>query len=993
MTTHRPAPPAPVSADDADRKAHIRRWIARRSRAAGRAGAGLLAPLLTLPALAAAQGREGFVTASGIDGVEGVALQPDGSARLEMANGVDVSVPAADVRLGADGRVLVADRIVEVAAEVLAAEAVGTAGAGGGAAGGGGFGGGAIAAGGGLAAVAGGAAGGGGGSGGGGGATPPPPPVLDSSLLSAGGFANGDIDLGPAPEGTEELTVTLAGSDGPTIERTVTPDSAGDWVFPEPPDGFPQGDLRVTAIARDAEGAEIDRVAQDIRIDTVPPTISLDDTGVGADGVLDIAERDAGLTISGTTDAEDGQTVTLTLGTASGQLAEVTATVAAGAWSAEIAPEDLAGLSDGDAVTVEATVADAAGNPADTPATATFDADLAAPEIEIDTISGDDVIGLADATDADGLTVTGTTSAGAGQTVTLSFAGADYTDTVTAEAGGANTWAVTVPQSALESLRAEAGADAQISGITLRATVTDAAGNPATPAETTIDADFRGPSITLDAIAGDDRIDVAEREGGVTISGRTTNVGEGRTVTVTIDDPDVGDLTATTDATGAWSALLPQASVAALPDPGTVQVEARVTDADGIAATATTELSSNFQPILTLDQIGEGGVVDLSDTAPPEITGTTLGIEAGRAVTVVASDPDGEILNATAPVNADGSWRLEVRQATIDSLDAGATVDVTATATNADGRAAEPASAQVEIYLPAAFVVAGTAETGATLTLSAIAGETLDSNEGVETTMTFDPAEAEYVSGSADDNFDLFTVNEDTASTGRVIFTGGTAGTQLDAGEVMYSFDMTDQGAGPITLRFSDDVQGGPTELRIGTAGADTLTAGAGDSVLQGRGGDDALDVSASGATIVVFDSDAAANGTDTVTGFTTGDTSLADTIAFTGAADLRGAGDTVQALAGGAALGADTGFVVFTTALSDTRDATLEAAAEGLGGTTAGDAFYLLAGDGTDAALARAEIAGPDDASVAVMAGFEGIGDLAALRPDAIILPDQTPT
>lgn len=208
----------------------------------------------------------------------------------------------------------------------------------------------------------------------------------------------------------------------------------------------------------------------------------------------------------------------------------------------------------------------------------------------------------------------------------------------------------------------------------------------------------------------------------------------------------------------------------------------------------------------------------------------------------------------------------------------------------------------------------------------------------------------------------------------------------------MYSFDMTDQGAGPITLRFSDAEQGGPTELLLGTTGADTLTAGAGDSVLQGRGGDDTLDASATGATIVVFDSDAAANGTDTVTGFTTGGTSLADTIAFAGAADLRGAGDTVEALSDGGTLGADTGFVVFTTALADTGATTLESAAEGLQGTDAGDAFYLLAGDGTDAALVRAEIAGPDDASVAVMAGFEGIGDLAALHPSSIILPDQSP-
>ena len=66
-------------------------------------------------------------------------------------------------------------------------------------------------------------------------------------------------------------------------------------------------------------------------------------------------------------------------------------------------------------------------------------------------------------------------------------------------------------------------------------------------------------------------------------------------------------------------------------------------------------------------------------------------------------------------------------------------------------------------------------------------------------------------------------------------------------------------------------------------------------TLIQGKGGDDSIDVSATGTNIVVFELDQASNGTDTVTGFTTGDTFQSDVIAFLGEADLRGDGDFVE--------------------------------------------------------------------------------------------------
>ena len=149
--------------------------------------------------------------------------------------------------------------------------------------------------------------------------------------------------------------------------------------------------------------------------------------------------------------------------------------------------------------------------------------------------------------------------------------------------------------------------------------------------------------------------------------------------------------------------------------------------------------------------------------------------------------------------------------------------------------------------------------------------------------MSFDPGLATYVTDSDTNEFDgLFIVNTDDAATGTVSFSGGNLAVSdpRPEDEVIFGFDMEDQDAGPITLSFTDRNQGGPTELQIGTSGVDTLTAASTDSVIQGKGGDDSIDVSATGANTVLFELDQAANGTDTVTGFTTGTTFQADEIA-----------------------------------------------------------------------------------------------------------------
>ena len=103
-------------------------------------------------------------------------------------------------------------------------------------------------------------------------------------------------------------------------------------------------------------------------------------------------------------------------------------------------------------------------------------------------------------------------------------------------------------------------ADADISGlnngsITVHADVSDFAGNPAAQASHTLTLDNVAPSIAIDATLEGDNIVNASEDNTVTVSGTTSGVENGQTVTVTLSDgvnPDV--VTTATVTGGVWTA-------------------------------------------------------------------------------------------------------------------------------------------------------------------------------------------------------------------------------------------------------------------------------------------------------------------------------------------------------------------------------------------------------------------------------------------------------
>ena len=110
----------------------------------------------------------------------------------------------------------------------------------------------------------------------------------------------------------------------------------------------------------------------------------------------------------------------------------------------------------------------------------------------------------------------------------------------------------------------------------------DGACTQGTAASMSFTIDTTAPSFTISAVSTDDRINATEDDSAVTISGTSSGLATGATVTVTLDDSDAdttADLTKTdtTDSSGNWSVTLTATEVQTLEE-GSVTVKAAGTD-------------------------------------------------------------------------------------------------------------------------------------------------------------------------------------------------------------------------------------------------------------------------------------------------------------------------------------------------------------------------------------------------------------------------------
>ncbi|WP_121380540.1 Ig-like domain-containing protein [Pseudomonas aeruginosa] len=511
--------------------------------------------------------------------------------------------------------------------------------------------------------------------------------------------SNGSVLSGTAEAG---VTIVITDGNGNPIGQTSA-DANGNWSF-TPGSQLPDGTV-VNVVARDAAGNS--SPATSITVDGVAPSAP-------------VVEPSNGSELSGT--AEPGSSVTLTDG--NGNPIGQTTADANGNWS--FTPSTP--LPDGTVVNVVAR--DAAGN-SSPPASVTVDAVApATPTVD----------------PSNGTTLSGTAEPGA--TVTLTDGNGNPIGQVTAD--GSGNWTFT-PSTPLPN------------GTVVNATATDPSGNASSPA-----------SVTVDAVAP--ATPVVNPSNGTTLSGTAE---PGSTVTLTDGNGNpIGQVTA--DGSGNWSFTpttpLPNGTVVnatATDASGNTSAGSSVTvdsvapatpvinPSNGTTLSGTAEPGSsvtltdgNGNPIgqVTADGSGnwsftpstplaDGTVVNATATDPAGNTGgqgsttvdaiapatptvnlsngSSLGGTAEPGSTVILTDGNG---NPIAEVTADGSGNWTYTPST--PIANGTVVNVVAQ--DAAGNSSPPATVTVDSSAPPApvinpsngVVISGTAEAGATVTLT-----------------------------------------------------------------------------------------------------------------------------------------------------------------------------------------------------------------------------------------------------------------------------------
>ena len=122
----------------------------------------------------------------------------------------------------------------------------------------------------------------------------------------------------------------------------------------------------------------------------------------------------------------------------------------------------------------------------------------------------------------------------------------------------------------------------------VEASVTDAAGNSATATDNGNTVDTTAPAIAIDTVADDSHVDDSE-DNSVTLSGTTTGVEAGQSVSVSVVDANGTEFysgTATVQDDGTWR--ITGVNMSDWPDEATYTVHADVSDAAGNAATQAT---------------------------------------------------------------------------------------------------------------------------------------------------------------------------------------------------------------------------------------------------------------------------------------------------------------------------------------------------------------------------------------------------------------------
>ena len=517
--------------------------------------------------------------------------------------------------------------------------------------------------------------------------SPPSPATTVSTWRSSAS----NLTISGTTTGVENGQTVSVVLNGHTYTGTVTANAwsvtalAADLAHAQLPDGS----YSVTAnVSESPAGNAAPPATHTLTVDETAPTIAISSLGGSTNQATQL--------ITGTVDVADaGATVTIFDGAAPVGSAIVQGN---GGWSSSVT------LSNG-TNSLTAQVTDLAGNTTTSTPPVVFTLSTTGPAVTENLAFDTGSSAIDHITSNDALSGTGL----ANTVVSFTIDGTPIATTVTADAQGA--WSFT-PSGLTDGPH------------TIVASQTDSFGNTGT-ASLTFTLDTTAPTIAIATISGDDRLNLAELASNLTISGTTTGVENGQTVSVVLNGH-----TYTGTVTGnAWSVTAPAADLAhaQLPD-GSYSVTANVSDLAGNAAPQATHSLSvdETAPAVAITTI-EGGdnLINAAEAAGGiQISGTA---EIGSTLAV----------NGTAvTVDGTGHWTTSVTPAGQGAL------VVTAVATDAAGNTASTSTTlTVDTIAPAVAIttieggdnlinateaaggiqISGTAEIGSTLAVNGTA--------------------------------------------------------------------------------------------------------------------------------------------------------------------------------------------------------------------------------------------------------------------------------
>ncbi|WP_370464070.1 Ig-like domain-containing protein [Pectobacterium aroidearum] len=426
-------------------------------------------------------------------------------------------------------------------------------------------------------------------------------------------------------------------------------------------------DVSATVTTRDPAGnVTTANTTHAYGVDTVAPTASISIDDVTSDNVINAAESDQTIAVTGKVDndVKAGDAITVKVGT---ETYQTTVNADGKTWSVNVPGSVLAANSD---VSATVTTRDTAGNVTTANTTHAYGVDTVAPtaSISIDNVTSDNVINAAESGQTIAVTGKVDHDVKAGDSVTVKVGTETYQTTVNADG---KTWSVNVPGSVL----------ATNSDISASVTTRDTAGN-VTTANTThaygVDTVAPTASITIDNVTSDNVINATESGQTIAVTGKVDHdvkVGDAVTIKVGTETYQT-----TVNADGkTWSVNVPGSVLAANSD-----VSATVTTRDlaGNVTTADTNHTYGVDTVaptasISIDNVTSDNVINAAESGQTiAVTGKVdHDVKAGDAVTVKVGT---ETYQTT--VNADGkTWSVNVPGSVL-----AANSDVSATVTTRD---------------------------------------------------------------------------------------------------------------------------------------------------------------------------------------------------------------------------------------------------------------------------------------------------------------------